>query len=202
LRLLSILPSTNPTSPPPRTPKSPTHLAAVLGSGGHTSEALLLLSTVDFSKLTYRTYIVSSGDSLSAQKARDFEVSRAPSPGSFTIKVIPRARKIGQSWLSTPATCLRCFLSCLVAVGGGGKGGVVDVVVCNGPGSAVMVVGACLWYKFWGAKTRTIYVESFARVKTLSLSGSILYWLVDRFIVQWPGLKERYSRAEYHGILV
>jgi len=47
-----------------------------------------------------------------------------------------------------------------------------------------------------------IYVESFARVKSLSLSGKILYWLVDRFIVQWPGLSERYKRAEYHGILV
>ena len=34
-----------------------------------------------------------------------------------------------------------------MAVGGGGRAGVVDVVVCNGPGSAVMVVGACLWYK-------------------------------------------------------
>ncbi|KAF8458872.1 oligosaccharide biosynthesis protein Alg14 like-domain-containing protein [Terfezia claveryi] len=148
LRLLSILPSTNPKPPStPRPPKSHTHLLAVLGSGGHTSEALLLLSSLNPSKLSYRTYIVSSGDSLSAQKALDFELSRASSPESFTIKEIPRARKIGQSWLSTPASCLRCYLSCLVAVGGRGRGGMVDVVVCNGPGSAVMVVGACLWYK-------------------------------------------------------
>lgn len=52
------------------------------------------------------------------------------------------------------------------------------------------------------AKTRTIYVESFARVKSLSLSGRILYPVVDRFLVQWPLLKEKYSRAEFKGVLV
>lgn len=34
--------------------------------------------------------------------------------------------------------------------------------------------------------TRIIYVESFARVKSLSLSGKILKGVVDCFIVQWP----------------
>ena len=47
-----------------------------------------------------------------------------------------------------------------------------------------------------------MYVESFARVGGLSLSGKILYPLVDRFLVQWPQLKEKYSRAEYNGVLV
>lgn len=34
--------------------------------------------------------------------------------------------------------------------------------------------------------TRIIYVESFARVKSLSLSGKILRYFVDTFVVQWP----------------
>lgn len=58
------------------------------------------------------------------------------------------------------------------------------------------------WQFFGVAKTRTIYVESFARVKSLSLSGRILYLVVDRFLVQWPLLKEKYSRAEFKGVLV
>lgn len=33
---------------------------------------------------------------------------------------------------------------------------------------------------------RVIYVESFARVTSLSLSGKILKHLVDRFVTQWP----------------
>ena len=44
-----------------------------------------------------------------------------------------------------------------------------------------------------------VFVESFCRVKSLSLSGRLLYLLVDRFVVQWPQLAERYPRAEYLG---
>lgn len=58
-------------------------------------------------------------------------------------------------------------------------------------------------FQFLGlGDTRTIYVESFARVKSLSLSGRMLYAFVDRFIVQWPGLVQKYPRAEYHGVLI
>lgn len=31
-----------------------------------------------------------------------------------------------------------------------------------------------------------MYVESFARVKSLSLSGRLLRYFVDVFVVQWP----------------
>jgi len=34
--------------------------------------------------------------------------------------------------------------------------------------------------------TRIIYVESFARVKSLSLSGKLVRRFVDMFLVQWP----------------
>jgi beta-1,4-N-acetylglucosaminyltransferase len=48
---------------------------------------------------------------------------------------------------------------------------------------------------------RTIYVESWARVRRLSLSGTILVGVVDRFLVQWEGLRGL-GRAEYIGVLV
>jgi beta-1,4-N-acetylglucosaminyltransferase len=69
-----------------------------------------------------------------------------------------------------------------------------------------MVVLASLIVRFFGmnrgAEMRSIYVESWARVKTLSLSGKILLWagLTDRFLVQWEGLKK--GRAEWKGFLV
>ena len=47
-----------------------------------------------------------------------------------------------------------------------------------------------------------IYIESFARVYNLSLTGKLLYPFVDRFLVQWPELSNRLQRAEYRGILV
>lgn len=45
-------------------------------------------------------------------------------------------------------------------------------------------------------------MESFARVTALSLSGKILIYFADRFLVQWPELAKRYPKAEYVGILV
>lgn len=49
---------------------------------------------------------------------------------------------------------------------------------------------------------KIIYVESICRVKTLSLSAKILYYFVDRLIVQWPYLYEKYHRTVYLGRIV
>lgn len=45
-----------------------------------------------------------------------------------------------------------------------------------------------------------IYVESFARVSTLSLTAKLLSRFVDRFVVQWPAAAVK--GADYRGILV
>lgn len=39
--------------------------------------------------------------------------------------------------------------------------------------------------------TKIIYVESFARVTSLSLSAKLLRPFVDSFVVQWPQLAEQ-----------
>jgi len=50
---------------------------------------------------------------------------------------------------------------------------------------------------------RTIYVESWARVEGLSLSGKILMAVgaCERVLVQWEGLS-RAGRGEFRGVLV
>ncbi len=52
-------------------------------------------------------------------------------------------------------------------------------------------------------QTRIVFVESIARVTTLSLSGKILYKarLADGFFVQWPKLAAAYPRADFVGRL-
>ena len=42
-------------------------------------------------------------------------------------------------------------------------------------------------------------VESIARVDSLSLSGKLLVRAADRFLVQWPQLAKKYTKAEYIG---
>lgn len=51
-----------------------------------------------------------------------------------------------------------------------------------------------------GAKI--LFVESFCRVQTLSLTGRLVYPIADRFVVQWKGLCAKYLRAEYLGTLI
>jgi beta-1,4-N-acetylglucosaminyltransferase len=51
--------------------------------GGHTSEALSLVSALDFSRYNPRTYLVSEGDPLSEQKVVALERSKAASASSF-----------------------------------------------------------------------------------------------------------------------
>ncbi|KAI9811938.1 MAG: UDP-N-acetylglucosamine transferase subunit [Phylliscum demangeonii] len=128
----------------------------------------------------------------------------------YEICVVPRARKIHQPLRTTPVSALRCLAHCLRVLRGPNPGPATrypDLIVTNGPGTAVCVVWASLWLRFWGlartrGRMRTIYIESWARVRRLSLSGRILLYCVDRMLVQWPGLHGVGGRAEYLGVLV
>jgi beta-1,4-N-acetylglucosaminyltransferase len=55
----------------------------------------------------------------------------------------------------------------------------------------------CLLGKLMGK--RIIYIESFARVDSPSLTGKLMYKLADLFIVQWDELLQFYPRAVYGG---
>ncbi|KAI9449794.1 glycosyltransferase family 1 protein [Lactarius psammicola] len=194
------------------------HLAVFLGSGGHSSEALTLVSTLDFSRYTPRTYLVSEGDSLSATKAIALERLKAatepslastPLIGEYRILTIPRARRVHQNLLTLPVTALRSLLVSFYYVTlaprllGDSFRVDVDVLLLNGPGTCFVLCVAAYINQFLGLPSpRLVYVETFARVRTLSLTGKLLRPIVDRFIVQWPDLLQDDGRGECHGWLV
>lgn len=229
--------------PNTRRTATPTRLLIVLGSGGHTAEMFALLRDLDTQKYSHRSYIVSSGDLFSARKAGEFEQRLAErddpaydshkaklqgqpdAAGSFDIAVVPRARRVHQSLLTTPYSSLRCLFAAMqilkrpktmppsvVQVRSGSEEraplGYPELMLTNGPGTGVIVVLASFIVRLLGlrgteGKMHTIYVESWARVRRLSLSGKILLRVVDRFIVQWETLIEATNgRAEYIGVLV
>lgn len=64
---------------------------------------------------------------------------------------------------------------------------------------AMCTVPVCLLGKLMGI--RLIYIESYTRVKDLSLTGKLLYPLADLFVVQWKQLALRYPKAVYGGAL-
>ena len=222
----------------------------VLGSGGHTAEMLAMLERINSDVYNHRTYVVTSGDQLSVDRARGFEACLRPgrkpcdwpprtvrdeSPlpgvpsGTYDIFLAPRPRKIHQPLWKAAWSTLNCFLASICALRRLDSPSILekspwekpssvidlfltqpsypDLIMVNGPGIAVCVVFASLFLRFWSFndgyyKMRTIYVESFARVHTLSLSGRILLHCVNRFFVQWSTLARVNRRVEYMGILV
>ncbi|KAI0819985.1 oligosaccharide biosynthesis protein Alg14 like-domain-containing protein, partial [Trametes gibbosa] len=191
-------------------------LAVFLGSGGHTSEALGFLSALDFSRYFPRTYFIGEGDSLSMRKALELEAFKAadvqkdtraipPTKTPYTFIVIPRARRVHQPLFTTPVTSAVSLaaavwhLTIAPLVCGGPS---AEVLLLNGPGTCFVLCIATYLNRMLGLSSpKLIYVESFARVRRLSLSGKLLRPLVDRFIVQWPDLARGGDTGAYRGWL-
>jgi UDP-N-acetylglucosamine:LPS N-acetylglucosamine transferase len=70
------------------------------------------------------------------------------------------------------------------------------VVITTGAGA---VIPFCFIAKIFGAKI--IYIESFAKVNTPTITGKIIYRIADRFYIQWIELKKYYPDAIYKGII-
>jgi len=69
-----------------------------------------------------------------------------------------------------------------------------DLLLSTGAGVAVpFIYGA----RLFGIKT--VYVESLTRVKDLSLTGKLIYPIVDVLLVQWPELDKKYKKAKFAG---
>lgn len=65
-----------------------------------------------------------------------------------------------------------------------------DVIICTG---VLAMIPMCLIMKMFGKKL--IYIESFAKVTSPTLTGKLLYKYADQFYVQWESMKEFYPNA-------
>ncbi|KAI1302439.1 UDP-N-acetylglucosamine transferase subunit [Mortierella claussenii] len=150
----------------------------------------------------------------------------------YTVHQIPRSRHVHQSIFTTPFTLVKSLLvavplvqrltclskhdiqptissvtlgvSSLSSAAGGPRR--ASVLLMNGPGTCFALALAVIGARVLGVPDEQtpdlVFVESFARVRTLSLAGKLLYPLCDVFLVQWPGLVTQYPRANYIGLLV
>lgn len=48
-------------------------------------------------------------------------------------------------------------------------------------------------------RSRIIYIETFANIKSKSMSGKLVYPIADLFLVQWENMLSLYPRAKYVG---
>lgn len=59
------------------------------------------------------------------------------------------------------------------------------------------VIPICIFVKLFGGKL--VYIESFAKVTTPTLTGKLMYKFADQFYVQWESMKKIYPNAIYLG---
>ena len=60
----------------------------------------------------------------------------------------------------------------------------------------------CRCFSF-GSFPRLVFVESFCRVESLSLTGLLVRPVCDAFVVQWEQLKEKYKDSVcYYGRII
>lgn len=69
-----------------------------------------------------------------------------------------------------------------------------DVIICTG---VLAMIPMCLICKLF--RKKLIYIESFAKIKSPTQTGKLLYKFADEFYVQWESMLEFYPNAKYIG---
>jgi len=170
-------------------------IMVVLGSGGHTAEMLSLVKELDLAMYSPIHLVVAATDSTSIPK---LNASNPELANASKVHLIRRSREVGQSFSSSVITTVLATIDSVMVV--------IQVqphlILMNGPGTCLPIcVGGILQRCFFIGDPCIVYVESFCRVKSLSLTGKIVYHLADKFIVNWPQLLGAYPRAKYIGTI-
>lgn len=69
-----------------------------------------------------------------------------------------------------------------------------DVVISTG---ALATIPMCIVAKLF--KKKIVFIESFAKINSPTLTGKLVYKFADKFFVQWESMKEFYPDALYEG---
>lgn len=171
----------------------------VLGSGGHTSEMMSLVAALDKKRYHPRHYVIASSDPLSLEKVKQFEEPSTSTANNFYWTPVFRSRNVHQSYISSVFTTLIAFLKSLPIVYNSRP----DVILCNGPGTCVPICLAQFLLRvfFINQECKIVFVESFCRTESLSLTGKILRYFTNLFVVQWPALTDFSDKFKFIGNL-
>lgn len=125
--------------------------------GGHTGEMLRMIEKIDLAKFPSRTWVYTSGDSMSIEKARAYEQSKE---GDVKFMEVSRARSVGEGLLSTIKSSTISAFSCLRVVMAKPDLVSLFVLICflvicsniqqiitNGPGTSVIICSLAFAFK-------------------------------------------------------
>ena len=165
----------------------------------------------------HRRYLISSGDGMSDNHLEDYEAelrrlcgTKGCEPGTFDKRVVTRARRVHQPLWTTPLSAALSILGIFPALlspppplrGQEGRGGpprYPSQIFSNGPATGFFVALAVHVLKVFRVVPedcmRFVYIESWARISTLSLTGKLLRFteMADLFLVQHREVGDKYG---------
>lgn len=109
------------------------------------------------------------------------------------VRKLSRVYVVGECNHQSPIRVIKVLLRCIKIVYRERP----DVVISTGAAAGCIT---CFLGKLMGAKI--IWVDSITNVERISLSGRMVMYIADLFLVQWPELAEQYSNVEYVGAVI
>lgn len=194
--------------PRPRRPDD--YYLIVLGSGGHTKEMLMMMDDgfCDFGRF-HRRYVVSSGDRMSVDHLEEYEAdvrklceAKGSDPGSYDVKLVTRARRVHQPLWTAPLSSLQSLydiVRVLLNPPAGTRLPFPRIILSNGPATGFLVGLAVhllkVVYMVPEDACSFIYIESWARISSLSLSGKLIHYtgMADGLAVQHQAVAATYG---------
>lgn len=168
----------------------------------------------------HRMWVVCHGDETSHKRIIAWEDERKSGKSlvsGYEIATIRRAREVHQPWVTVPVSAIRCAYDIYKVLTKGypyrGTQGnsretlssnapendYPQVIVTNGPGTGLIIAGVAWLMKIiWWLPARSckvIFIESIARVNTLSVTGKLFYYtgIATTMIVQHKSVAKKYG---------
>lgn len=147
-------------------------ICLVASAGGHATQLLKLAQTWE----KYETFCVTTTDVVKEKLTKYGKVY-----------------VVGECNRQHPLLVLKVLCKCIKAV----LKERPRVVISTGAAAGCIV---CFLAKLFGAKV--IWMDSITNVEKISLSGRMVRYIANLFIVQWPELEQRYKNVEYVGEVI
>ncbi|MGD8786372.1 MAG: PssD/Cps14F family polysaccharide biosynthesis glycosyltransferase [Phycisphaerales bacterium] len=144
----------------------------VASAGGHLSQLLKLAN----SWLEYDTICVTTRERM-----------------RNAVSIFDSVYVVGECNRQHPVRVVKTLLQCAIVIFKERP----DVVISTGAAAGCLV---CFLSKLFGAKV--VWVDSITNVERISLSGRMVRYISDLFLVQWPELARQYSNVEYVGAVI
>ena len=147
------------------------HVCLAASAGGHISQLLKLAGSWQ----SHDVFYVTTTDVVRNQ-----------------LETCNRVYVVGECNREHPWRVLRVLLRCIkIAIREK-----PDVVISTGAAAGCIL---CFLVKLMGGKV--VWIDSITNVDRVSLSGKMVRYIADLFLVQWPDLAEKYN-VEYAGVII